>query len=125
MNKSQKEKLIEEVTSIVEYTWFNMGEFKAVAEKAVDHILEQTGDRWVSVEDRLPESSKLTSDNQDVEYIVMSEGARLTDINYTDGAFKQIVFDHDEDFSHYEELDNVEWWLEIPEPPPKGNKGEG
>lgn len=49
MNNELKERLIEEVTNIVEHTWFNMGEFKAVAEKAVNHILEQTGDRWVSI----------------------------------------------------------------------------
>lgn len=68
---------------------------------------------WTNVKDKLPEEPKA---HEQVFVDVWEKGERITDANYQDGKFFELVTDNDGDYSHKEDIKNVTHWLVVTSP---------
>jgi len=59
----------------------------------------------------------------DDEYDVWITDYRIPDAIFRDGKFLVAMYDHDDDFSHYVEIDNVSFWKHVPQPPIEAGEG--
>tara|TARA_R110000850_G_scaffold29148_1_gene80692 strand:+ start:31 stop:252 length:222 start_codon:yes stop_codon:yes gene_type:complete len=68
---------------------------------------------WISVKDGLPDEPK---EYTQLFVDVWVEDERVADVNFFKGDFHEIICDYQGDFSHYEKIIGVTYWL-IQKPP--------
>ena len=70
---------------------------------------ERKRNRWIPVSERLPNESK--DKINPVEYDVIVNGSRWPDIAFRESKFWEAIYDHQDDFSHEREIQNVTHWM--------------